>query len=64
MEKLSAIEKDLLLLFLQHHMSMETRRIVMETLPLVYNKWIGSDVMGISLRVQVERTLADHAEKR
>lgn len=45
-EKLAEIEKDMLLMLVAHHMKPELRRVLMETLPAAYNKWMGAKIMA------------------
>jgi hypothetical protein len=47
MEKLSSIEKDLLLMALAHHMGQDLRWKIMKMLPEAYNRWMGQPIMVV-----------------
>ena len=47
MKTLTAFEKDLLLQYLTHIMTQETRHALMRFLPVQYNKLVGFDVMRV-----------------
>jgi hypothetical protein len=50
MENLSEIEKDLLLMFVRHHLPMPLRHKIMEALPAAYNKWMGDDILEVRVK--------------
>ncbi len=47
MDKLTETEKDMLLMILKQHMSMETRQQIMMQLPMAYNKLVGKRVVAV-----------------
>jgi hypothetical protein len=47
MQPLTTLEKDVLLLYLAQHLTMEQRHTLMVQQPHIYNKWVGREVMRI-----------------
>lgn len=47
MEDLDSLEQELLLRWWKHHMTMDQRHKLMRDMPLMYNKFMGREIMKV-----------------